>query len=70
MELLQTVTITVLKIILIIRGKYLLVINVFRCDTLGSANVCIEGIPKRRQFTNESCKKKDKKHTIQMRTHW
>jgi hypothetical protein len=59
--LLQSATMTVLKIILIIRGKYLLVINIFRCEILGSANVCNEGTCKRRQFADGAGKKKNEK---------
>ena len=48
MVLLQSATMTVLKIIFITGGKYLLVINVFQCETLGSAKVCSEGISKKK----------------------
>jgi len=52
--LLQSATMTVLKIILIIRGKYLLLINVFRCETFGSANVCSEVISKKKAICQRS----------------
>jgi len=70
MVLLQSATMTVLKIILIIRGKYLLVIKVFRLKLLEVQWCVVKEYRRRRQFANEAGKKKEEKTYHLMRSNW